>query len=70
MREKGKKQGQIGKISAIEVSQEVDPTLSPSQTTSQLASLADSFFSPMRFFSPFSPSVEPASRLALYNEMK
>ena len=39
-------------------------TLSPLQTTSQLASLADLFFfRPRQFFSPFSPNAEPGPRL-------
>ena len=60
--EKGKKRGQIGKISAKEASRGVTwgrgkggATLFPPQTTSRLASLAD-------FFS-FFPTAEPAPRL-------
>ena len=51
------------------MSQAVDLTLSPPQTTSQLASLAASSFFAHVIFSPFSPNVEPGSRLAL-DEMK
>ena len=53
--EKGKKRGQIGKISASE---------SPPQTTSRLVSLARFvFFAHADFFSPFSPNAEFGSRL-------
>ena len=53
--EKGKKRGQIGKISASE---------SPPQTTSRLVSLARFvFFAHADFFSPFSPNAELGPRL-------
>ena len=58
---KGKKRGEIGKISASEASRGVawgggkDGPLSLPQTTSRLALLANLFFRPRRFFSPFSP---------------
>ena len=38
-------------------------SLSPPQTTSRLASLANFFFRPRRFFSPFFPKAEPGPRL-------
>ena len=58
---KGKKWGEIGKISASEASRGVawgggkGGPLSLPQTTSRLALLANIFFHPRRFFSPFSP---------------
>ena len=61
MRERGKKRGPIGKISASEASPAVSwggekaATLSPSQTTSRLGSLADFFFAHADFFFLFPP---------------
>ena len=41
-------------------------TLSPSQTTAQLASLLDFFFRPLLiYFSPFSATAEPCTRLLM-----
>ena len=66
--EKGKKRGQMGKISASKASrvmaEEVErSTVSPPQTTSRLASLANFFVRPSRFFFSFSPNAEPGPRL-------
>ena len=57
---KGKKRGQMGKISASKASrvmaEEVErSTVSPPQTTSRLASLANFFVRPSRFFFLFPP---------------
>ena len=41
----------------------ISRSLSPPQTTSRLASLANFFFRPRRFFSPFFPKAEPGPRL-------
>jgi len=58
--EKGKKRGQMGKISASKASrvmvEEVErSTVSPPQTTSRLASLVNFFVRPSRFFFLFPP---------------
>ena len=69
---KGKKRGQIEKISASEASRAVacggekGAALSPSQNTSRLTSPATFFFfAHADFFHLFSPNAEPGPRLPL-----
>ena len=55
-------------ISSVEVNKRVGksvilPPFPLPQTNSRLASLADFFFRPQRFFCPFSPNAEPGPRL-------
>ena len=69
--EKGKKRGEIEKISASEASRAVacggekGAALSPSQNTSRLTSPAIFFFAHADFFHLSSPNAEPGPRLPL-----